>query len=912
MRGLKVSDILNSSETNGRKNKATGGATRIKTLFSKPKSNNNKENSTSAVANLVVPLQLPSADTLEPSIEAYLKPPNLVEALAELYRWLECCPQSQKALLFVEQYSLLRSLGDQKLLRTCLRTARRNADDVFSKVVLSAWLRFERREDELVGVSSMDCAGGSILECPKLNLVHGFSPSSVNDKCQCSQETKQETSNESVCLLNEEKDVSFCIGNVEIKCVRWRIASLSDPFKAMLYGGFAESKMRKIDFTQNGICPKGMRAVELYSRVKRLELFCPMTVLELLSFANRFCCEEMKSACEAHLASTVVNVDDALALVEYGLEEKAPLLVASCLQVLLRELPNSLYNSKVIKIFCSPEGKKRLETMGYDSFLLYYFLSQVSMEENMVSKTTMMLLERLGECAAENWQKALAFHQLGCVNLERKEYQDARHYFEVAAEAGHVYSLAGIARTKYKQNQPCSAYKLISSLIFEHKPAGWMYQERALYNTGWEKSFDLDVATELDPSLSFPYKYRALAKVEEKQIKAGILELDKIIGFKLSPDCLELRAWLFLSLEEYESALRDVRALLTLEPSYVTSHGKITGKYLVYLLSHVVRQKSQAECWMQLYEEWSSVDDVGSLAIIHQMLENEPAKSLLEFRQSLLLLRLNCQKAAMRSLRMARNHSSSMQERLIYEGWILYDTGYRDEALSRADKSIAIQRSFEALFLKAYMLADTSLNPESSSYVIQLLETALKCPSDGLRKGQALNNMGSIYVDCGKLDLAKACYKNALEIRHTRAHQGLARVYHQKNQRKAAYDEMTKLIEKAESNASAYEKRSEYCDREMAKADLDLATQLDPLRTYPYRFRAAVLMDEQKETEAVEEITKAINFKLDMKILHLRAAFYESMGDISSSLQDCQAALCLDPNHTETLDLYQRAQKLSF
>lgn len=50
---------------------------------------------------------------------------------------------------------------------------------------------------------------------------------------------------------------------------------------------------------------------------------------------------------------------------------------------------------------------------------------------------------------------------------------------------------------------------------------------------------------------------------------------------------------------------------------------------------------------------------------------------------------------------------------------------------------------------------------------------------------------------------------------------------------------MTKLIEKAESNASAYEKRSEYCDREMAKADLDVVTQLDPLRTYPYRYRAA-------------------------------------------------------------------------
>ena len=104
---------------------------------------------------------------------------------------------------------------------------------------------------------------------------------------------------------------------------------------------------------------------------------------------------------------------------------------------------------------------------------------------------------------------------------------------------------------------------------------------------------------------------------------------------------------------------------------------------------------------------------------------------------------------------------------------------------------------------------------------------------------QALNNLGSVYVDCDKLDLAADCYMNALNIKHTRAHQGLARVYHLKNQRKAAYDEMTKLIEKARNNASAYEKRSEYCDRDMAKSDLTMATQLDPLRTYPYRYRAA-------------------------------------------------------------------------
>ncbi|KAL6003189.1 Ethylene-overproduction protein 1 [Asimina triloba] len=202
-------------------------------------------------------------------------------------------------------------------------------------------------------------------------------------------------------------------------------------------------------------------------------------------------------------------------------------------------------------------------------------------------------------------------------------------------------------------------------------------------------------------------------------------------------------------------------------------------------------------------------------------------------------IKLNCQKAAMHSLRLARNLSTDDCERLVYEGWILYDTGHRDEALAKAEESIKLKRSFEAFFLKAYALADTNLDSTASSLVIELLEDALNCQSDGLRKGQAWNNLGSVHVDCNDLLKAEDCYKNALEIRHTRAHQGLARVHLLKNQRKAAYDEMTRLIEKARNNASAYEKRSEYCDRDMAKSDLSMATQLDPLRTYPYRYRAA-------------------------------------------------------------------------
>jgi len=52
-----------------------------------------------------------------------------------------------------------------------------------------------------------------------------------------------------------------------------------------------------------------------------------------------------------------------------------------------------------------------------------------------------------------------------------------------------------------------------------------------------------------------------------------------------------------------------------------------------------VEQSTTADCWMQLYDRWSSVDDIGSLSVIYQMLESDTSKGVLYFRQSLLLLR---------------------------------------------------------------------------------------------------------------------------------------------------------------------------------------------------------------------------------------------------------------------------------
>lgn len=65
-------------------------------------------------------------------------------------------------------------------------------------------------------------------------------------------------------------------------------------------------------------------------------------------------------------------------------------------------------------------------------------------------------------------------------------------------------------------------------------------------------------------------------------------------------------------------------------------------------------------------------------------------------------------------------------------------------------------------------------------------------------------------------------------------------------------------------------------------------------------------MDDHKESEAIAELTTAIAFKPDVQLLHLRAAFHESIGDYISTTRDCEAALCLDPTHADTLELYKK------
>ncbi|MCL7025397.1 hypothetical protein MKW94_026381 [Papaver nudicaule] len=832
----------------------------------------------------------------EPSILPFFKPADYVEVLAQIHEELESCLPHEKSSLYLLQFQVFRGLEEVKLLRRSLRAAWQKASTVHEKIIFGAWLRYEKQGEDLISDLLASC-GKCTQEFGTLDIASEI-PDDIELK---SFETLGMIGGNPV-----SSTVFFRIGDQKIACDRQKIASLSGPFRAMLNGCFRESLREEIDLSENGISLLGFRIVSEFSATGSLNNVHPDILLEILTFANKFCCERLKDACDRKIASLISSRQDAVDLIDYALEENAPVLAASCLQVFVNELPDCLNDDQVVKIFGNTNAHQRQIMAGSASFSLYCLLSEVAMARDSRSDTTVCFLERLVDSAENNRQRQFSFHQLGCVRFLRKEYNEAERLFETAFSIGHVYSVTGLARLGSIKGNKIWSYDKLSSVISSHCPLGWMYQERSLYCEGEKKLEDLVKATELDPTLNYPYMYRAASQMRKQKVQDALMEINRVLGFKLALECLELRFYFYLALEDYRAALCDVQAILTLSPRYRLFEGRVAAFQLRTLVREHVENWMTVDCWMQLYDRWSSVDDIGSLSVIYQMLESDAAKGVLYFRQSLLLLRLNCPEAAMHSLQLARQHAGSENERLVYEGWILYDTGHCEEGLRKAEESISLKKTFEAFFLKAYALADSSLDPSCSATVVSLLENALKCPSDRLRKGQALNNLGSVYADCGKLDFAADCYINALRIGHTRAHQGLARVHSLRGDRNAAYEEMTKLIEKARSNASAYEKRSEYCDRELTKADLEMVTQLDPLRVYPYRYRAAVLMDSHKESEAITELSRAIAFKADLHLLHLRAAFHEHIGDVAGALRDCRAALSVDPNHQEMLELHSR------
>lgn len=564
----------------------------------------------------------------EPPTLPFFKPVDYVEVLAQIHEELESCPPQERSNLYLLQFQVFRGLGEVKLMRRSLHSAWQRASTVQEKLIFGAWLKYEKQGEELIADLLASCG----------KCAQEFGPIDISSQVRTDFNT---SSSEAVVMNGNEalRTVIFQIGDEKIVCDRQKIAGLSAPFHAMLNGCFTESLLEDIDLSENNISPSGLRAINDFCMTGNLDEVPPNLLLEILIFGNKFCCERLKDVCGRKLASLVSSRDDAVELIDYALEENSTVLAASCLQVFLHELPDCLNDERVLEILTDTNRQHRSIMVGAASFSLYCFLSEVAVALDPRSDTTACFLERLVESAESNRQRMLACHQLGCVRLLRKEYDEAERLFEAAFSAGHIYSVTGLARLSYIKGHKHWSYEKLSFVISSFTPLGWMYQERSLYCEGDKKWEDLKKATELDPTLTYPYMYRAASLMRKQNAQAAFAEINQVLGFKLALECLELRFCFYLALENYEAAFCDVQAILTLSPDYRMFEGRVTASQLRTLVREHVQCWTTADCWIQLYERWSSVDDIGSLSVIYQMLESDDAKGVLYFRQSLLLLR---------------------------------------------------------------------------------------------------------------------------------------------------------------------------------------------------------------------------------------------------------------------------------
>lgn len=566
----------------------------------------------------------------DPPILPFFKPVDYVEVLAQIHKELESCPLHERPSLYLLQFQVFKGLGDVKLMRRSLRLAWLKASTVHERLVFGAWLKYEKRGEELISDLLSSCG-----KCSKefgLIDIGSELPSVVSPSLTDDAMVDQKN--------NLSGTVSFKIGDEKITCDRQKMATLSPPFRSMLNGCFLESVSEDIDLSKNDISLRGMKVISEFSSSGILPDLPTELLLEIMVFSSKFCCENLKDSCDRKLAKFVSSRNDAVELMEYALEENCPVLAASCLQIFLQELPDSLNDDRVVDLLTSVNSLHRSIMVGSASYSLYCLLSQVAMDLDPGSDKSALFLEQLVDSTENSRQKMMAYHMLGCVKLLKKEYDEAERVFEVALTEGHIYSVIGLTRIGQIKGERRESYKKLSSVISDHTPLGWMYQERSLYCENNEKRWeDLEKATELDPTLTYPYMYRAASLMKKQNVQDSLAEINKILGFKLAVECLELRFCFYLVLEDYQSAICDVQAILTISPDYRMFEGRVPATQFQTLVREHVPNWTTADYWLQLYDRWSAVDDIGSLSVIFQMLESETAKGVLYFRQSLLLLR---------------------------------------------------------------------------------------------------------------------------------------------------------------------------------------------------------------------------------------------------------------------------------
>ena len=181
------------------------------------------------------------------------------------------------------------------------------------------------------------------------------------------------------------------------------------------------------------------------------------------------------------------------------------------------------------------------------------------------------------------------------------------------------------------------------------------------------------------------------------------------------------------------------------------------------------------------------------------------------------------------------------------------------------------------------------------------------------RKAVALNNLASLLMSRNELASAKMLLEASIETnaRYFMTYRNLAKCLTRLGDREAAHSCLTQAISRCRPlPADAFSERSKYSTQTAAE-DLDVATRMNPRMSYPYRLRAALLMDRQRDLDALRELDKALEIGFDAPDAALRAVFKRDLGDLDGAISDMAIAIALCPTNSEYIGWLKEALGVS-
>jgi tetratricopeptide (TPR) repeat protein len=169
------------------------------------------------------------------------------------------------------------------------------------------------------------------------------------------------------------------------------------------------------------------------------------------------------------------------------------------------------------------------------------------------------------------------------------------------------------------------------------------------------------------------------------------------------------------------------------------------------------------------------------------------------------------------------------------------------------------------------------------------------------RRAVALNNLASLLMSRNDLASARLLLEESIATnnKYFMTYRNLAKCLARMGDRDAAHGVLTTAIQICRPlPADAFAERSKYSSVSV-QDDLDEATRLNPRLSYPYRLRAALLMDRQRDLDALKELDRALEISFDPQDAALRAVFKRDLGDLEGAISDMAVAAALCPTSTE-------------